>query len=141
MICISCDRGRLLPAGVLAIESEVRLGDSACRMARPGRLRGCAGLRGGRRRCCAWPCWAGGRAVRLAFGQRLAPRTRAGLFAGASLALGGAIAILFMTAIGLSAFWVVDTPSVFLVWQKLVFVLGLFASRDSPWGVAAAIAH
>ena len=43
-------------------------------------------------------------------------------------ALAGVLASVVMTlalaAIGLSAFWVTDTTSVYLIWQKLCFVLG-----------------
>lgn len=55
-------------------------------------------------------------------------------------ALAGVLASLVMTlalaAIGLSAFWVADTTSVYLIWQKLCFVLGglmLPLSIYPPW--------
>lgn len=55
-------------------------------------------------------------------------------------ALAGALASLVMTlalaAIGLSGFWVTDTTSVYLIWQKLCFVLGglmLPLSIYPPW--------
>jgi ABC-2 type transport system permease protein len=39
-------------------------------------------------------------------------------------ALASALAVLSTAAIGLSAFWIVDTSPIYWIWQKLAFVLG-----------------
>jgi ABC-2 type transport system permease protein len=113
------------PAMFLAIEREVRSGDFACRLVRPidyvgaqiAEAVGEAALR----MAALGPA---GAAYALAFGGGL-PADPRGLWLALPLALlGSLIAILFMAAIGLSAFWVVDTNPCFLVWQKAVFLAG-----------------
>jgi ABC-2 type transport system permease protein len=114
-----------LPPVYLAIEADVRSGDVACRLIRPISYAG-AQLADG----------LGETALRLAV---LAPAAALFSFAiagtgpsdprGLALALplgllSCALAVLSLVAIGLAAFWVVDTSPVYWVWQKLLFVFG-----------------
>ena len=113
------------PPMFLAIEREVRSGDFACRLVRPIDYMGAqiaeAVGEAALRMAALAPA---GALYALAFGGGL-PADPRGLWLALPLALlGSLVAILFMAAIGLSAFWVVDTNPCFLVWQKLVFVLG-----------------
>jgi ABC-2 type transport system permease protein len=114
-----------LPPVFLAIEADVRSGDIACRLVRPISYAG-AQLADG----------LGETALRLAV---LAPAAVVFSFAiagtgpsdprGLALALplgllSAALGVLSLVAIGLAAFWIVDTTPVFWIWQKLLFVFG-----------------
>ncbi len=114
-----------LPPVFLAIEADVRSGDIACRLVRPISYVG-AQLADA----------LGETALRMAV---LAPAAALFAFAiaggapsdprGLALALplgvlASVLAAASLVAIGLSAFWVVDTSPVFWIWQKLLFVLG-----------------
>jgi ABC-2 type transport system permease protein len=114
-----------VPPLFLSIEAEVRSGDVACRLVRPVSYVGAQIAEA-----------LGEAAVRLAllgpsafaFAFLLAgglPADPRGLWLALPLgAVATTIAILCMAAIGLSAFWIVDTSPFFWIWQKLMFVLG-----------------
>jgi ABC-2 type transport system permease protein len=114
-----------LPPVYLAIEADVRSGDVACRLVRPISYVG-AQLADA----------LGETALRLAvlgpasalFAFMIAgggPSDPRGLALALPLGLlASALAAASLVAIGLSAFWVVDTSPVFWIWQKLLFVLG-----------------
>lgn len=114
-----------VPPLFLAIEGEVRSGDVACRLVRPvgyvgAQISEAVGEAALRLTVMA-PC-AAGFAYLLSGGLPADPR---GLWLAVPLGiLATFIAILFMAAIGLSAFWIVDTSPFFWIWQKLTFVLG-----------------
>jgi len=113
------------PPMFLAIERDVRSGDFACRLVRPVSYVGAqvaeAIGESALRMAALAPAGVAG-ALLLGGGLPADPR---GLWLAVPLALlGSLIATLSMTVVGLSAFWVVDTNPCFLVWQKLVFILG-----------------
>jgi ABC-2 type transport system permease protein len=114
-----------VPAIFLAIEADVRSGDVACQLVRPVSYVGARVAEG-----------AGDAAVRLLV-LGAAGATGAWLLAGGMPAsarglllvpplvlLSSLLAVLAGVAIGLSAFWIVDTSPVMWIWSKLVFVLG-----------------
>jgi ABC-2 type transport system permease protein len=109
----------------LRIEADVRSGDVACELVRPlsyvgGRLAEATGDAAVRLLVLA-PVAALAAAL-LAGGGPPDPR---GLGLAAPLGLlSSTVAVLSATALGLSAFWLVDTSPVVWIWQKLVFVLG-----------------
>jgi viologen exporter family transport system permease protein len=107
------------------IENEVRSGDFACRLVRPIDYVGAQVSEAIGEALLRMAVLApAGALYAFAFGGGL-PADPRGLLLALPLALLGALlAILFMALIGLSAFWVVDTFPCFLVWQKLVFLLG-----------------
>ncbi|MFI5314123.1 MAG: hypothetical protein ACHQ6T_00345 [Myxococcota bacterium] len=113
------------PAVFLAIEAEVRSGDVACRLVRPvgyvgAQIAEAAGEAAVRLAVLA-PC-AALAAFALSGGLPADPR---GLWLALPLGLvATAVAVLCMAAIGMSAFWIVDTSPFFWIWQKLMFVLG-----------------
>jgi len=114
-----------VPPVFLAIEAEVRSGDVACRLVRPVGYVGAqiaeAVGEAALRLAVLGPC-AAGFAFVLAGGLPADPR---GLWLALPLGLVATfIAILCMAAIGMSAFWIVDTSPFFWIWQKLTFVLG-----------------
>jgi ABC-2 type transport system permease protein len=114
-----------VPPVFLAIEGEVRSGDVACRLVRPVGYVGAqiseAVGEAALRLAVLGPC-AALFAFVLSGGFPADPR---GLWLALPLGLiATLIAILCMAAIGLSAFWIVDTSPFFWIWQKLVFVLG-----------------
>ena len=114
-----------VPAIFLAIEADVRSGDVACQLVRPVSYVGARVAEG-----------AGDAAVRLlvlgAAGATGAWLLAGGLPAGARglllvpplVVLSSLLAVLAAVAIGLSAFWIVDTSPVMWIWSKLLFVLG-----------------
>jgi ABC-2 type transport system permease protein len=114
-----------VPPVFLAIEAEVRSGDVACRLVRPVSYVGAQLAEA-----------LGETALRLLvlgpagvlFAALLAgglPADPRGLLLALVLGpLASALAVLSMAAIGLSAFWIVDTSPIYWVWQKLMFVLG-----------------
>jgi viologen exporter family transport system permease protein len=114
-----------VPPIFLAIEADVRSGDVACQLVRPVSYVGARVAEG-----------AGDAAVRLLF-LGAAGATGAWLIAGGMPAgarglllvpplvvLSTLLAVLAGVAIGLSAFWIVDSSPVMWIWSKLVFVLG-----------------
>ena len=131
------------PQVYLSIESEVRSGDFACRLVRPvdyigGQVSEALG-EALLRMAVLGPAGAIYAYV-LAGGLPADPR---GLLLAVPLAvLGVLVAVLSMAAIGISAFWIVDTTPCFLVWQKAVFTLGglLFPLEIYP-GWLQRIAH
>jgi ABC-2 type transport system permease protein len=131
------------PPLYLAIEGEVRSGDVACRLVRPVGYVGAQIAEGvgeaALRLAVLGPC-AALFAFVLAGGLPADPR---GLWLALPLGLLATfIAILCMAAIGMSAFWIVDTSPFFWIWQKLTFVLGglLFPLELYP-GWLQRIAH
>ena len=114
-----------LPPVFLAIEADVRSGDVACRLVRPisyvgAQLAEALGETG-LRLAVLGPA-AALFAFAIAGGPPSDPR---GLALAVPLGLlANALAALSLVAIGLSAFWIVDTSPVFWIWQKLLFVLG-----------------
>jgi ABC-2 type transport system permease protein len=114
-----------MPQVFLAIEAEVRSGDVACRLVRPvdyTLAHVCESLgESALRIAVLGPC-AALYAFLLSGGFPADPR---GLwFALPLVVLACLLGTLCMAAIGLSAFWVIDTSPFFWIWQKLVFVLG-----------------
>ena len=114
-----------VPHVFLAIEAEVRSGDIACRLVRPVSYLGAqlAEALGetGLRLLVLGPTGAA-IAFALAGGWPADPR---GLWLALPLgALASVLAVLSSAAIGLSAFWIVDTSPIYWIWQKLAFVLG-----------------
>jgi ABC-2 type transport system permease protein len=112
------------PALHLDIEAEVRSGDVAYQLARPLSYVGAKLAEG-----------AGDLVVRLlilapaglAFGRIFSGQwVGAGALALAALAgcVAAGVLLLSYAAIGLCSFWLHDCMSVYLVWQKLAFVLG-----------------
>jgi ABC-2 type transport system permease protein len=114
-----------VPPVFLAIEGEVRSGDVACRLVRPVDYVGSQVAEASgeclQRLALMAPC---GFAFAYLLGGGLPADPRGLLLAVPLTLLGSLIAILFMTAIGLSAFWIVDTSPFFWIWQKFTFVLG-----------------
>ena len=114
-----------LPLTHLEIEQDVRSGDIAYRLTRPisylgTRLAEAAGLFAIRAGVLALV--GGGFAWSLAGGLPADPR---GLALAPFLGLlAGALGIVFMAWIGLSALWLQDSSPLYWVWQKLAFVLG-----------------
>ena len=131
------------PPIYLTIESEVRSGDFACRLVRPVNYVGAQvseAIGEALLRMAVLGPMAALYALVLSGGLPEDPR---GLLLALPLGvLGELIAVLSMAAIGVSAFWVVDTTPCFLVWQKLVFTLGglLFPLEIYP-GWLQRIAH
>jgi ABC-2 type transport system permease protein len=114
-----------VPPLFLAIEAEVRSGDVACRLVRPVSYVGAqlAEALGetALRLCVLGPAGALFAAL-LAGGLPADPR---GLLLALLLAPAASVlAVLSTAAIGLSAFWIVDTSPIYWIWQKLAFVLG-----------------
>jgi ABC-2 type transport system permease protein len=114
-----------VPPIFLAIEADVRSGDIACRLVRPVSYLGAqlAEALGetGLRLLILGPAGAAF-AFALAGGWPADPRGL--LFALPLGPLSSALAVLSTAAIGLSAFWIVDTSPIYWIWQKLAFVLG-----------------
>jgi ABC-2 type transport system permease protein len=114
-----------IPPVFLSIEAEVRSGDVACRLVRPvayvgGQIAEAVGETA-LRLVVMLPAGALFSYL-LAGGLPADPR---GLALVVPLLVTAVLmAILSMAAIGLSAFWVVDTSPFFWIWQKLTFVLG-----------------
>jgi len=114
-----------VPPIFLAIEADVRSGDVAYQLVRPVSYVGARVAEA-----------AGEATVRLAVlgavGATAAWLVAGGLPASARglmlvpplVLLSSLLAVLSVTAIGLSAFWIVDTSPVMWIWSKLVFVLG-----------------
>lgn len=114
-----------VPPSFLAIEAEVRSGDVACRLVRPVSYVGAqlaeAFGETALRLAVLGPA-AAGFALVIAGGW---PAEPSGLLLALPLGvLSSVFAVLAMAAIGLSAFWIVDTSPVFWIWQKLAFLLG-----------------
>ncbi len=114
-----------VPPTYLAIEEDVRSGEIACRLVRPvsylGAMLAEALGETGLRLCVLGPA-AASMAFALAGGL---PADPLGLLLAIPLGpLASALAVLSTAAIGLSAFWIVDTSPIYWVWQKLAFVLG-----------------
>jgi ABC-2 type transport system permease protein len=114
-----------VPPVFLAIEGDVRSGDIACRLVRPVSYLGAqlAEALGetGLRLLVLGPAGAAF-AFALAGGWPADPR---GLLLALPLGpLASSLAVLSTAAIGLSAFWIVDTSPIYWIWQKLAFVLG-----------------
>lgn len=114
-----------VPQVYLAIEADVRSGDIASRLVRPVSYLGAqlaealgeAGLRllvlGPTGAALAWALTGGW------------PHDPRGLLLALPLGvLATVLAVLSTAAIGLSAFWIVDTSPIYWIWQKLAFVLG-----------------
>lgn len=113
------------PMVFLGIEADVRSGDIACRLVRPVPYVGAQVAEA-----------LGEAAVRLAvlapsaflfaflFAGGLPADPRGLLLAPPLALLGCTLWVLSLVAIGLSAFWVVDTSPMYWIWQKLGFVLG-----------------
>ncbi len=114
-----------IPPVFLAIESEVRSGDVACRLVRPvayvgGQIAEAIGETALRLAVMA----PAGALFAYLLGGGL-PADSRGLWLTVPLGVTAVLmAILSMAAIGLSAFWVVDTSPFFWIWQKATFVLG-----------------
>jgi len=114
-----------VPPFFLSIEAEVRSGDVACRLVRPVSYVGAqlaeAFGETALRLAVLGPA-AAGFALLIAGSWPADPR---GLLLALPLGvLSSVLAVLSMAAIGLSAFWIVDTSPIFWIWQKLAFVLG-----------------
>jgi ABC-2 type transport system permease protein len=109
----------------LAIEADVRSGDIASRLVRPVSYLGAQlaeALGETALRLLVMGPVAASVAWLLAGGWPADPR---GLVLAIPLgALASALAVLSTAAIGLSAFWIVDTSPIYWIWQKLAFVLG-----------------
>jgi ABC-2 type transport system permease protein len=112
------------PSIFLSIESDVRSGDVAYQFARPASYVGAKLAEGaGELLLRLLVLGASGLAfARLLSGEwpsldRLAPAAVVGVLASGVL-------FLSYAAIGLTAFWIYDTTPVYLIWQKLCFVLG-----------------
>jgi viologen exporter family transport system permease protein len=113
------------PPVFLAIEADVRSGDVACRLLRPvdyvtSQIAEAAG------ECLLRMAFVAPFAALFAYllagGLPADPR---GLLLAVPLALQASLlSILCLAAIGLAAFWIVDTSPFFWLWQKLAFVLG-----------------
>lgn len=114
-----------VPHLFLAIEADVRSGDIACRLVRPVSYLGAqiAEALGetGLRLLVLGPT---GAAVAFLTAGGFPDDPRGLLFALPLGALASVLAVLSTAAIGLSAFWIVDTSPIYWIWQKLVFVLG-----------------
>ena len=114
-----------VPLIFLAIESDVRSGDIATRLVRPvsylGAMLAEAGGETLLRLAVLGPAGALCAYV-LAGGWPADPRGL--LFALPLGVFATGLALLSTAAIGLSAFWIVDTSPVYWIWQKLAFVLG-----------------
>jgi ABC-2 type transport system permease protein len=113
------------PPLFLSIEAEVRSGDVACRVVRPVSYVG-AHISEAVGEAALRLALLGPSAALFAFALSGGfPADPRGLWLALPLVLVAAfVAILCMAAIGLSAFWIVDTSPFFWIWQKLVFVLG-----------------
>ncbi len=114
-----------VPALFLAIEADVRSGDVACRLLRPVSYLGAylaeAFGEAALRLVVLGPAGAAFAAA-LAGGLPADPR---GLLLALPLGvLATALALLSTAAIGMSAFWIIDTSPIYWIWQKLAFVLG-----------------
>src|SRR5262245_51387110 len=113
------------PMVYLAVEADVRTGDIACRLVRPVPYVGAQvaeALGEAAVRLAALGPSAFGFAWLFAGGLPADPR---GLWLAVPLALlGSFLWVLSLVAIGLSAFWIVDTSPIYWIWQKLGFVLG-----------------
>jgi ABC-2 type transport system permease protein len=112
------------PRVYLEIEADVRSGDVAYQLSRPLSYVGAklsAAL--GELALRALVLGASGLLLaRLFSGEWPSPERLAGaLLVGA---LAGVVMLLAHVAIGLSAFWLHDVTPIFLIWQKLCFVLG-----------------
>ncbi len=114
-----------VPPLFLAIEAEVRSGDVACRLVRPVEYVG-AQISEAVGEAALRLVLLGPSAALFAFALTGGfPADPRGLWLALPLGLLATfIAILCMAAIGLSAFWIVDTSPFFWIWQKLTFVLG-----------------
>ncbi len=114
-----------IPQVYLAIESDVRTGDIACRLVRPVSYLGAqlAEALGetGLRLLVLGPAGAG---IAFALSGAWPSDPRGLLLALPLAALASVLAVLSTAAIGLSAFWIVDTSPIYWIWQKLAFVLG-----------------
>jgi len=114
-----------VPLTFLAIEADVRSGDIASRLVRPvsyvGAMLAEALGETSLRLLVLGPAGALF-AIGLAGGWPADPRGLA--FAVPLGVLASLLAVLSTAAIGLSAFWIVDTSPVYWIWQKLAFVLG-----------------
>jgi ABC-2 type transport system permease protein len=132
-----------IPAIFLVIERDVRSGDVACQLVRPisyvgARLAEAFGEAAVRLLVLA-PAAA---AAAWLFAGTLPPNPSGLLLAPPLVALSSVLAVLFVTAIGLSAVWIVDTSPMMWVWQKLLFVLGgLMLPLELYPGWLRAIAH
>jgi ABC-2 type transport system permease protein len=109
----------------LTIEADIRSGDVACHLVRPvsytgARLAEALGETAARLLVLG-PVAAAG-AWLLAGGLPVEPYGL--LFALPLGLLSSLLTALFVTAIGLSAFWIIDTSPLFWIWQKLLFILG-----------------
>jgi len=114
-----------VPPVFLAIESDVRSGDIACRLVRPVSYVG-AQLAEALGETALRLLVLGPTGAAIAFALAGGwPADPWGLLLAAPLgALASALAVLSTAAIGLSAFWIVDTSPIYWIWQKLAFVLG-----------------
>ncbi len=113
------------PLTFLIIERDVRSGDVAYQLVRPlsyvgARLAEAGGETAARLLVLA-PVVAFGAWV---LARRLPDDPSGLLLAPPLVALSLVLAVLFLTAIGLSAVWIVDTRPLAWIWQKLLFVLG-----------------
>ena len=113
------------PPVFLAIEAEVRSGDVACRVVRPVGYAGAQLAEALGEAVVRYAVLvASGAAVAFALAGGL-PSDPRGLWLALPLGLlASLLAILCMVAIGMSAFWIVDTSPFFWIWQKFMFVLG-----------------
>jgi ABC-2 type transport system permease protein len=114
-----------LPPVFLNIEADVRSGDVACRLVRPISYTG-AQLAEALGETALRLAVLGPAAALFAFaiGGGL-PSDPRGLALALPLGLlASVVAVLSLVAIGLSAFWIVDTSPVYWIWQKLLFLLG-----------------
>jgi ABC-2 type transport system permease protein len=112
------------PSIHLEIEAEVRNGDVAYQLSRPlshvgAKLSAALGEMGLRLLVLGA---AGFGFARWFSGEWPSPDGLAGALVAGALA--GVVMLLAHTAIGLCAFWMHDVTAVYLVWQKLSFVLG-----------------
>lgn len=114
-----------VPAVFLTVERDIRSGDIACQLVRPVSYVG-ARIAEALGECAPRLIVLGAAGVAgawlLAGGWPSDPR---GLVFAVPLGLLSVLlAVLSLTAIGLSAFWLVDTGPVYWIWSKLAFVLG-----------------
>jgi len=114
-----------VPPLYLSIEGDVRSGDVASQMVRPVSYVG-AQLADALGETALRMCVLGPTAALVAWwiagGWPADPR---GLWLALPLGLlASTLAVLSTAAIGVSAFWIVDTSPIYWIWQKLAFVLG-----------------